>query len=62
MYLNFNDFDKAFDSVDRSVIWSFSEHCGHPTISIDLIDEFYRRGNLQWETGRGLWNKKNDFW
>nr|CAH8863171.1 unnamed protein product [Trichobilharzia regenti] len=36
LYLNFIDFEKAFDSVDREVIWKLLEYYGVPQIFINL--------------------------
>ena len=35
LYLNFVDFEQAFDTVDCSVIWSLLKHCGIPIIFVD---------------------------
>ena len=37
LYMNFIDFEKAFDSVDRNVIWQLMGHYGVPPKLIRLI-------------------------
>ena len=37
LYMNFIDFEKAFDSVDRNVIWQLMGHYGVPSKFIKLI-------------------------
>ena len=41
LYLNFIDFQKAFDSVDRNTIWKLLQHYGIPSIYIKIIQELY---------------------
>ena len=41
LYLNFIDFQKAFDSVDRSTIWKLLEQYGIPGTYISLIQLLY---------------------
>ena len=41
LYTNFIDFEKAFDSVDRNVIWQLIGHYGVPPKFIKLIQELY---------------------
>ncbi|CAH8834294.1 unnamed protein product [Trichobilharzia szidati] len=47
LYLNFIDFEKAFDSVDREVIWKLLEYYGVPQIFINLIQQLYDNGTCQ---------------
>ena len=37
LYINFIDYEKAFDSVDRETIWKPLRHCGVPEKIISLI-------------------------
>ena len=32
LYMNIVDFDKAFDSIDRTVLWKLMRHYGLPNI------------------------------
>ncbi|KAL1445995.1 hypothetical protein WDU94_003677 [Cyamophila willieti] len=41
LYLTFIDFEKAFDSIDRRVIWSVLKEYGVPQKLINLIKETY---------------------
>ena len=41
LYLNFIDFQKAFDSVDRNTIWKLMQHYGIPETFILLIQQLY---------------------
>nr|CAH8843517.1 unnamed protein product [Trichobilharzia regenti] len=47
LYLNFIDFEKAFDSVDLEVIWKLLEYYGVPQIFINLIQQLYDNGTCQ---------------
>ena len=47
LYLNFVDFDKASDSVGRSVISSFLNHSGIIITLTDLAKEFYKGAMCQ---------------
>nr|CAH8853146.1 unnamed protein product [Trichobilharzia regenti] len=47
LYLNFIDFEKAFDRVDREVIWKLLEYYGVPQIFINLIQQLYDNGTCQ---------------
>ena len=47
LYLNFIDFEKAFDSVDREVIWKILRHYGIPQVFINLIQELYEDATCQ---------------
>ena len=37
LYINFIDYQKAFDSVDRKTMWKLLRHCGVPVKIISLI-------------------------
>ena len=39
--MNFINFEKAFESVDRNVIWQLMGHYGVPPKFIKLIKELY---------------------
>ena len=41
LYINFVDFVKAFDSIDRTVLWKLLRHYGLPTKFITLIKNMY---------------------
>ena len=47
LYLNFIDFQKAFDSVDRETIWKLLNYYGIPEILISLIKELYEEATCQ---------------
>ena len=47
LYLNFIDFEKAFDSVDRNVIWQLMHHYGIPPKFIKLIQDLYESSSCQ---------------
>ena len=47
LYLNFIDFQKAFDSVDREVIWKLLQHYGIPPVFINLIQQLYDNATCQ---------------
>ena len=40
-YINFVDFEKAFDSIDRTVLWKLLRHYGLPTKFVTLIKSMY---------------------
>jgi hypothetical protein len=42
LYTVFVDFEKAFDSINREVMWKEVKHYGVPTQIINLIKETYR--------------------
>ena len=54
LYVNFIDYEKAFDSVDRETLWKLLKHYGIPGKIITLIQRTYegmsctvvRRGQL----------------
>ena len=39
--MNFVDFEKAFDSVDRSTLWKLLRHYGIPPKLVNIIKESY---------------------
>ena len=41
LYINFVDFTKAFDSLDRSRLWKILRHYGIPSELVDLIRAMY---------------------
>ena len=41
LYINFVDFEKAFDSIDRTVLWKLLRHYGLPTKFVTLIKNMY---------------------
>ena len=41
MYVNFVDFEKAFDSIHRDSLWSILRHYGLPSKLVHLIKSFY---------------------
>lgn len=41
LYMNFIDFEKAFDSLDRTTLWQLMEYYGIPTKIINLIKNSY---------------------
>jgi len=47
LYLNFIDFEKAFDSVDRNVILQLMHHYGIPPKFIKLIQALYESSSCQ---------------
>ena len=47
LYAVFVDFQKAFDSVDRNVIWRLMRHYGFPRKSINIIQQIYEDATCQ---------------
>ena len=41
LYINFVDYEKAFDSVDRETLWKLLRHYGVPQKIVDIIKESY---------------------
>jgi hypothetical protein len=41
LYMVFIDFTKAFDTVDRDLLWKLLEHYGCPDIFVKIIREFH---------------------
>ena len=46
-YINFIDYEKAFDSVDRDMLWKIMRHYGIPEKIVNLIRSLYVRTNCQ---------------
>ena len=42
MYINFIDYEKAFDSVDRQTLWKLLRHYGVPVKIVSLIQCIYQ--------------------
>ena len=47
LYMNFIDFQKAFDSIDRETIWKLLQHYGIPPIYVNLIKQLYQEATCQ---------------
>ena len=47
LYINFIDFEKAFDRVDRDVIWMLTHHYGIPAKFVTLIQQMYENSTCQ---------------
>jgi len=47
LYTVFVDFQKAFDSVDRNVIWSLMHHYGFPPKFVTIIQQMYEDATCQ---------------
>ena len=47
LYSIFVDFQKAFDSVDRDVIWRLMQHYGFPPKFISIIQQLYDNSSCQ---------------
>ena len=47
LYAVFVDFQKAFDSVDRNVIWRLMHHYGFPPKFINIIQQMYEDATCQ---------------
>lgn len=43
LYINFVDYEKAFDSVDRNTLWKLLRHYGVPTKLVNLIKNSYEK-------------------
>ena len=41
VYINFIDFEKAFDSVDRNTLWKILRHYGIPKKYVEIIQTSY---------------------
>ena len=47
LYINFIDFEKTFDSVDRDVIWMLMHHYGIQAKFVTLIQQMYKNSTCQ---------------
>nr|KAG5689255.1 hypothetical protein BaRGS_006375 [Batillaria attramentaria] len=47
LYSTFADFQKAFDSVDREVIWKLMSHYGFPPKFVNIIRQLYEDATCQ---------------
>nr|KAG5693360.1 hypothetical protein BaRGS_017653 [Batillaria attramentaria] len=47
LYSTFVDFQKAFDSVDREVIWKLMSHYGFPPKFVNIIRQLYKDATCQ---------------
>ena len=47
LYINFVDYEKAFDSVDREILWKLLRHYGIPSKLVSLF-----KSNYEGMTGR----------
>jgi len=47
LYTTFVDFQKAFDSIDRDVIWRLMQHYGFPQKFISIIQKLYEDASCQ---------------
>ena len=52
VFFNFIDFEKAFDSISRDVLWRLLRHYGMPVKVVTIIRAhykgFFRTGGTQW--------------
>ncbi|VDP59986.1 unnamed protein product [Schistosoma curassoni] len=56
LYINFIDYEKAFDSVDRTTLWKFLQHYGVPQKIVNIIQNSYDRLNCKIVHGGQLTN------
>nr|KAG5701138.1 hypothetical protein BaRGS_002614 [Batillaria attramentaria] len=54
LYSTFVDFQKAFDSVDREVIWKLMSHYGFPPKFVNIIRQLYEDATCQWTFSKQL--------
>uniref|UniRef100_A0A2C9M9C5 Reverse transcriptase domain-containing protein n=1 Tax=Biomphalaria glabrata TaxID=6526 RepID=A0A2C9M9C5_BIOGL len=47
LYMTFVDFEKAFDSIDREVIWRLMNYYGIPTKFTNIIKQLYDDSSCQ---------------
>ena len=45
LYINFIDFEKAFDSISREVLWRLLRYYGMPTKVVNIIRALYEGTN-----------------
>ena len=67
VYVNFIDFEKAFDSVDRKLLWNLMAHYGIPPKYINIIKNTYQDMQCQvlllcidWTMKQTTHNKNTD--
>ena len=41
LFINFIDYEKAFDSIDRTSLWKIMRHYGIPTKIVKLVKSMY---------------------
>ena len=46
-YINFVDYQKAFDSVDRTTLWKLMRHYGIPEKLVNLVSKSYEGTSCQ---------------
>ena len=54
MYINFVDYEKAFDSVDRNTLWKLLRHYGIPEKITNIIEKSYQGMNCKVIHGQQL--------
>ncbi|CAH1253046.1 Hypp1070 [Branchiostoma lanceolatum] len=54
LYAVFADYEKAFDSLDRSTLWNILDHYGIPTKIISMVKVFYNNFQAQVTHGGDL--------
>ncbi|CAH1266510.1 Hypp3401 [Branchiostoma lanceolatum] len=54
LYAVFVDYEKAFDSLDRSTLWNILDHYGIPTKIISMVKVFYNNFQAQVSHGGDL--------
>ena len=58
LYVNFVDFEKAFDSVHRESLWKILRHYGIPAKLVQLIKSFYQNFRCTVGSGNTLFEVK----
>jgi len=53
-YIVFNDFKKAFDSVDRDKLWTIMLSKGIPNHLISIIQKIYMENTVRVNAGNGI--------
>lgn len=56
LYVNFIDYEKAFDSIDRNTLWKLMQHYGIPQKFITLIQKIYEGSSCKVMHGGQLTN------
>jgi hypothetical protein len=41
LYINFIDFEKAYDSLDRETLWKLLRHYGIPEKMVNIVKNLY---------------------